>query len=241
MTVFNGMSNESVLTSDSRGLASGPQWKSFVRYRLGGCQDWQPPFSWYQRALEWAGWLSVRDFPGGQTPATFTHTSMYRPYTYIHSLFQAYLYFTCVSVIWFFYLCRWELAVCLSVHFHHTMCHILLVQVLFLVLWIFCFCFRLLRCQMDLSVCYLSSLRHRLWAVVCVCSFQRPACSLMSVWLTSSLAQITIKAPADEATADGCSVLGCLVCLRGSVKYMLIRKKGTPVLPSRVDAALCSL
>lgn len=241
MTVFNGMSNESVLTSDSRCLASGPQWKSFVRYRLGGSQDWQPPLSWYQRALERAGLTQCQGLPRR------ADTRHFYPHENVHNIhFHSFV----ISGLSVFHLCVCDLiflpvqmrACCMfictfsSYHVSHSSyagTFSSFVNILFL--------FQAPALSDGFICVDLSSLRHRLWAVVCVCSFQRPACSLMSVWLTSSLAQISIKAPADEAAADGCSVLGCLVCLRGSVKYMLIRKKGMPVLPSRVDAALCSL
>lgn len=127
----------------------------------------------------------------------------------------------------------------LSAHSHHaTLHHIPLMQVpvcsvLFHVKILFLF--QPMRSSSTVRWVYLCGvviLRHRLWAVMCVCSLQTPACSLMSVWLTSSLAQISIKAPADEAAADGCCVLGCLVCLSSSVKYLLIRKMGRPCFPA---------
>lgn len=40
--------------------------------------------------------------------------------------------------------------------------------------------------------------------------------------------------------ADGRCVLGCLVCLSGSVKYLLIRTKGRPCFPGGARAAPCS-
>lgn len=60
-----------------------------------------------------------------------------------------------------------------------------------------------------------------------VCSLQSPVCSPMSACLASSLAQISVKGQADEA-ADGCAVLGCLVCLSGSVEHVLISSQRHP-------------
>lgn len=125
-----------------------------------------------------------------------------------------------------------------SVRLHHiTLHHVPLMQVLVSVLFHVNMLFLYQASRSSSAVrrvhlCGVLILQHRLWAIVCVCSLQRPACSLMSVWLTSSLVQISIKAPADEAAADGCCVLGCLVCLSGSVKHLLIRKKRRPCFPA---------
>lgn len=81
-------------------------------------------------------------------------------------------------------------------------------------------CEVLLSCQrvyfLELSSC------GRLGA----CSLQRRTCHLMSEWRPSSLVQISVTVPVDEAAADGCCVLHCLVYLSVSIKYLLIRTKG---------------
>lgn len=58
--------------------------------------------------------------------------------------------------------------------------------------------------------CGVVILQHRLLAIVRG-SLQRPACSLMSAWLTSSLAQISIKAPSNTRLLQMAAV--CSVAL----------------------------
>lgn len=65
----------------------------------------------------------------------------------------------------------------------------------------------------------------------CVCA---PFKGLMSVWLTSSLARISIKAPADEAAADGRCVLRCFVC-----QVLVNYKDGTLCFPAGTTLARC--
>lgn len=225
------MINKSLLTN-WKDLPSVPQWMSFVRYIVGGSQHWRLPLSWCQIAPErkrmtQINMFSFRDLFRKQTSPT-------QPAL----LFISYYISISISPM-HFWLCYGSTCADMSMHVWMFSCifssciHAGTFPSCFL--WVFHYCLRLwgTPALSDGFICVdLSSLWHRLWAVVCVSSFQGPVCSLMSVWLTSSLAQISIKVLADEATADGCSVLSCLVCLRGFVKYMLIREKGCLCFPA---------
>lgn len=234
---FCGVSHDSVLTSNGRVLAPGPQWLSMCQTQ--GETGRQPGLAASSRLIPesleaWGGTqINVLCEASLWQAPTHTHTRLCTTHTWINSLIQ-----TC--------------ALCFSTHAgvsirvctimrpftsyritshpsHAGSCAPCLVACEYSVL------LEPARSSSAVRWVYLCGaviLRHRLRAVVCVCSLQRSACSLMSVWLTSSLAQISIKAPADEAAADGCCVLGCLVCLSGSVKYLLIREKGRPCSPA---------
>lgn len=67
--------------------------------------------------------------------------------------------------------------------------------------------------------------RARLPSKACV----QPDVSVTYFIIGSNQHQSPIK---HEAVADGGCVLRCLVCLSGSVKYLLIRKKGNPCFPA---------
>lgn len=91
----------------------------------------------------------------------------------------------------------------------------------------------LLQCQMFFFLFLWSrhlaaqivSHRARLPSKACV----QPDVSVTYFIIGSNQHQSPIK---HEAVADGGCVLRCLVCLSGSVKYLLIRKKGNPCFPA---------
>lgn len=95
----------------------------------------------------------------------------------------------------------WHIAVHSGICAHTEVIALFLSQPLSLFCSVRCFFF---------YFCGVVILQHRLLAIVRG-SLQRPACSLMSAWLTSSLAQISIKAPSNTRLLQMAAV--CSVAL----------------------------